>query len=212
MRFFAPCLFALLVAVSCGGKISDGDAGVDGGDSAACVPLGGACTVSIDCCTGDVCLGNVCTDQPPTCVPDGAKCSASAPCCFGTCQSGICSSKGPPPPTCSPDDAPCNAPSDCCSQLCTDHVCGPLDAGAGCGIGSTKACDQCVATSCCSSMAVCVHATACASWFDCVQTCEQQGESAFACTQGTCGPPTTSEEQTLYVCAQNACGPECTKD
>ena len=231
MRSFGLAFFFLVLAASCGGKIDDGgtDGGVDSGpdSSPICKPMGSACNVSVDCCTG-VCVQGVCATQPPPpkCMPDGAKCSANAQCCSMDCTSGgYCNGPQPPPP-CKPDGVGCFGAAECCSYDCTNGICGgappppidagpppPIDGGIGCATTSNKKCDYCVAASCCSQMVSCENDPTCSNWLSCVQGCEQKGFSAFTCTgYNYCGSATGSTEYALYSCAQAYCGQPCTVD
>jgi len=213
--------FVLVLAASCGGKIDGGDgdggggdAGGDAtGDTSVCAPLGAACNVSVDCCKGACVAGSCSEGPPPSCLPDGAKCSTAAECCSPSCVDGVCGLPEPPP--CKPDGVPCQSAGECCSSSCTDDVCGGtvvIDGGVSCASSSTKKCDQCVASFCCQEMIDCGNETSCSSWLACVQSCEQKGGSAFACTQNGCGGPPTPTSSALYGCAQQDCATQCTAD
>ncbi len=125
-------LFALSVlAAACGGKIDDGtDSGVDSGaDSPSppptCKPSKSQCSVSVECCSGSVCINGYCGTTPPTCTPDYAKCSTSSQCCSQLCEpNGYCAPNTPPPPPCEPYGAACSSSSQCCSQVCGGGICG----------------------------------------------------------------------------------------
>jgi hypothetical protein len=81
-----------------------------------------------------------------------------------------------------------------------------------CATTSNKKCDICVAQSCCSQEVACQNDATCSNWLTCVQNCEQQNQSAFACTQNLCGAPQTVAEKSLYACAQQSCYQQCTTD
>jgi hypothetical protein len=75
---------------------------------AACVPVGGNCAFSGDCCNHEPCLPDPITGHltcGSTCVPLGGLCTTNADCCIGTlCQvspgslAGTCVIPPPPPP------------------------------------------------------------------------------------------------------------------
>jgi hypothetical protein len=79
---------------------------------ATCVPAGGSCASSANCCNGLPCVPNPTPGGPPyicyqggTCVPRCGSCTINADCCAGeTCIAptgstmGTCGPCGPPPP------------------------------------------------------------------------------------------------------------------
>ena len=190
---FGVAAFAL---VACGGKIDDGtDAGEDSGSESG-GPDGHAETGLPD--TG-----------PPQCKPNGAQCVSPVECCTFECSFGVCGGP-PPPPPCKPDGAPCGSAGECCSNTCN----GTCGVQVGCAVTSNKLCDQCLAQSCCNQMVACNGDAPCNMWQACVMNCEQQGSSAFACTQpnSPCDPPADGAEQALDACGQKFCAKQCTTD
>lgn len=189
----------LICAAACGGRIDDGtDASVDAGGSDS---------------KSDVIMKPDTAPPPPPpppCEPDSFPCSTASDCCSKSCFKGTCGVPPPPPPPCKPDGASCSSDVECCSNVCN----GTCGAPIGCATTSNKKCDLCVASSCCKEMIGCQGDAACSTWLSCVQNCEQQGQSAFACSQvqGTCGPPSGNAENLLYKCAQTSCGNSCTVD
>ena len=188
-------LLLLCAVAACGGKIDDGtDASVDAGGSDA---------------TSDVIAKPDTSKPPPTCSPDSFPCKSPSQCCSNICSSGTCGLP-PPPPPCKTDGTPCSNDAECCSSVC-NGTCGTQVA---CATTSNKQCDQCVAANCCKPYLDCGSDATCSNWLGCVQNCEQQGQSAFACSQlqSTCGPPSGTAESALYKCAQQFCGSSCTVD
>jgi len=189
-------LVLLCAAASCGGKIDDGtdastsDGGVDAKSDVAMKP--------------DT---SPPPPPPPSCEPDSFPCKSPTECCSNMCNLGMC---GPPPPPCKTDGTPCSSDTECCSNAC-DGTCGTQ---IGCATTSNKKCDLCVAANCCKDMVACQGDATCSTWLSCVQSCEQQGQSAFACSQAqtTCGPPSGVAEDALFKCAQQFCGSACTVD
>jgi len=104
-----------------GGPSTDGNGGSDstlfGDGNPNCTPLGNACTVSGDCCSGN-CNGGSC--HPPTCTGDNQACSTNAQCCSGTCANGTCT---PLNSSCKTLGNPCTGGNECCSLYCANGVC-----------------------------------------------------------------------------------------
>jgi hypothetical protein len=126
---------------------------------AACVPTGGSCSFSGECCGGEPCLPDPATGHlrcGSSCVQDGGLCTTNADCCAGMlCQSTPGSLAGtcmvpPPPPVSAPDagvspDAPpvcayygqaCSASTSCCGGIsCVNRnyeACAATDTGCIC--------------------------------------------------------------------------------
>ena len=114
---------------------------------AECVPTGGACSSSLDCCDNVPCVWNADAGQfqcydPPTddpCVPSGGPCTVNADCCppstcirpVGSTQ-GTCGEPpgeggaggGPSTPPCAEYGQLCNDDSDCCNGVpCNAGMC-----------------------------------------------------------------------------------------
>ena len=101
-----------------GANTGDGGGCLVGCDSGTCTPLGAACTISSDCCSGD-CNGGSC--QPAPCTSDNQKCTTSAQCCSGTCGTGgTCT---PLNTTCKTLGNACTSGTECCSTYCHSGIC-----------------------------------------------------------------------------------------
>ncbi len=174
-----------------------------------CVPDTGKCTDSSQCCSQLCNIGNCVPNAPPPCLPPGAPCTSPSQCCANQCSlNGTCGGGPPPPPPCQPSGTTCTSSPECCSNTCVNNIC----ANVSCGTSSTKLCDQCVNKFCCGQWVGCTNDTTCTAWLSCIQSCEQNGFSAFACTQNKCGPPVSPTENALYLCAQQNCNTQCTTD
>ncbi len=100
-------------------------------DQTMCIPLGGSCDFTEQCCddpsTGSPypCVPDPTTGLPvcaPMCVPTGGSCLSNADCCDGRCLSGMCDDT---PLGCIPAGGTgCVLDTDCCSGTCLGGVCG----------------------------------------------------------------------------------------
>jgi hypothetical protein len=121
----------------------------------ACVPVGGHCATSSDCCNGNVCIpdgtGNFVCGMI-TCVPTGGKCTATSDCCPGSGDvciipagqtAGVCGNLMPSPSpgvdggapdsgTCSFDGQQCSTSQPCCTSTCADSAGLPCTTATGC--------------------------------------------------------------------------------
>ena len=117
-----------------------------------CIPSGGSCATSADCCNGNVCVpdGNghyVCGTT--TCVPTGGQCTATSDCCSGdgnVCiippgqTTGVCGNPTPPPADggtpsqCSYAGQSCSTTQPCCSGdgTCEDSSGAACTTATGC--------------------------------------------------------------------------------
>ena len=108
-----------------------------------CVPNGGDCNVTGNCCANQLCVDGVCE----ACAQEGNNCGDPPLCCSATnsCQAGVCQ--------------PCGGTGDGCAD--DGDCCGPAafcDAGT-CAPCSTVGESGCGATPCCSGQGVCFSDT-----------------------------------------------------
>ena len=188
-------LLLLCAVAACGGKIDDGtdastgDGGVDAKSDVIMKPD---------------------TSPPPTCSPDSFPCKSASECCSNFCSGGVCGVPPPPPPPCKADGTPCSSDVECCSNVC-NGTCGTQ---IGCATTSNKKCDICIAANCCKPYIDCGNDPTCSTWLSCVQNCEQQNQSAMACStpQSQCGGPQNTTENALFKCGQQFCNSPCSVD
>jgi hypothetical protein len=98
-------------------------------------PLGCACTVGTDCCSGN-CDSGKCV--PMGCKAQGLDCTADGECCTLFCSNLKCAIRTPP---CSGTGSPCATGDNCCSGNCATQAgsaCG--DGGTGCVCGTSSGC------------------------------------------------------------------------
>jgi hypothetical protein len=130
---------------------------IKGNDGGSCIPMGGACTFSGECCNGVPCLPDntgtlKCANQ--ACVPSGGVCTTTGDCCNGfTCLvspgslSGVCGTvytggtgdggapttdMAQPPTMCAQIGQSC-ASNTCCAGLTCTNANGPCAGGTGAG-------------------------------------------------------------------------------
>ncbi|HSQ62487.1 MAG TPA: hypothetical protein VLM85_04710 [Polyangiaceae bacterium] len=182
----------------------------------SCAPTGAKCSTAAPCCSHlcDQVSGFCAPSAPlPNCRPDGAPCGSPLECCTQTCIGNVCGGKAPPP-SCQPAGLPCFGQGKCC-KMCLGDVCGEPTSDGGpfvCPTTSNKLCDQCVGQACCGEMLNCGTYSSCSQWLACIHQCEQQGNTAFACAQNTCGAPSMPAETALYACVQQKCSTACNTD
>jgi hypothetical protein len=184
----------------------------------ACVPFGGTCGNSGQCCEGN-CIQGKCG-----CRDDGETCRTDADCCFSGCNEGICQ--------CLDDGSVCDDDLDCCETNCVQGLCQCLDDGETCdddfdccdfscafGVcgcrGDGETCEDefdCCFTNCVQGLCQCfADGETCQDDFDCCftncvdgvcqcfaggQACERDGDCCDTqCTDGVCVNPVCTENR-----------------
>ncbi|KAI9030259.1 hypothetical protein DFJ74DRAFT_702583 [Hyaloraphidium curvatum] len=134
-----------------------------GGTGRCCAGTDDTCSVSSDCCSGNVCCGGKCK-APATCSGTGLiqssdKCSCicdsatytacpagSTTCCLSATQSCASSGSG----CCTKDANSCSAGSDCCGGYCCGGKCQSTPCCSAAGGTCTASSDCCSGNVCCS--------------------------------------------------------------
>jgi hypothetical protein len=78
-----------------------------------------------------------------------------------------------------------------------------------CNVGGSSTCDLCLSNSCCLQVEACQIDPTCKSAMACLVTCEENGGSGLACSEGECSKPADQETTNLFTCGSQQCASPC---
>ncbi len=214
-----------------GGAADGGDGGTDGArdgavidgsraDAAACVPSGGGCSSSLECCTANCDATTKLCDAPVgTCKSPGEACASGVECCTFSCVAGACEAK-----QCVADGLACGASGECCGGNCQPDAlgggtCQALNPGcktSGNPCGSDGECCSafCNGGVCSARPSFCTQpGDVCSNNAEC---CTGACRIAAGATLGVCGAvpnvpgsPNCDPAGTLCTASSSSCGGSC---